>query len=118
MRGLTSLWQCGIHTLTNYVRRIIAATLFVRQAHKRGAERQKVDGWLVLRFSVPALLYACSNNLHYYALQYLDPPIFQVLLNMGIPIVAVTHRVVMGKKKTGIQVNHTHWRSIEPLGSL
>eukprot|EP00494_Astrolonche_serrata_P032741 UN33010 len=35
-------------------------------------------------FGVPAFLYACTNNLDYYLLRYMDPGSFQVLSQMKI----------------------------------
>jgi hypothetical protein len=44
-----------------------------------------VSGPVLLKFSVPAFLYMCSNNLGFLALQYLDAPTFQVRACMVMP---------------------------------
>ena len=89
--------------------RVLATGLFMlrRSQYRQGLGpkvKYLVDGRVMLRFAVPAFLYACSNNLGYYSLRYLDPPTFQVLTNMGIPIVAVVHRAMMRKRKSVTQV--------------
>ena len=54
----------------------------------------------LLAFAVPALLYALSNNLNYYALQLIDPPTYQLWGCAKLVFAGVFFRVLLGRRLT------------------
>eukprot|EP00494_Astrolonche_serrata_P031718 UN31987 len=63
--------------------------------------------WML--FALPAALYACTNNLDYYCLRYMDPGSFQVLSQLKIATTAlfwqlVFRRSLKSHQKMGIIV--------------
>lgn len=47
---------------------------------------------LLLRFSVPSVIYAALNNVHFAALSYLSPTSFQIWSNLKIVTTAILFR--------------------------
>eukprot|EP01052_Picozoa_sp_SAG31_P018820 SAG31_NODE_1348_length_8693_cov_4.345008_7_plen_171_part_00 len=58
---------------------------------------------VVLKFSIPALIYMLGNNMLYLALRYLDAPTYQILGNAKIVVVAIVQRLMLKSKKTLLQ---------------
>ena len=56
-----------------------------------------------LHYLVPAILYAASNTLVYYAMSYINPALFHVLGNIRIITAGILYRFMMGKQQTDIQ---------------
>jgi len=55
------------------------------------------------KFSVPAIIYFCTNNLEFYCLIYLNTPTFMIFQQMKILTTGVIFRIVFKKKLTYLQ---------------
>ena len=62
-----------------------------------------LEGRVIVRFAIPALIYMMGNNVMFLALRYLDAPTYQVLGNTKIIVVAVIQRMALGSRKTVVQ---------------
>ena len=69
-----------------------------------------LEGRVIVRFAIPALIYMMGNNVMFLALRYLDAPTYQVLGNTKIIVVAVIQRMALGSRKTVVQ-----WCAAAPL---
>ena len=69
-----------------------------------------LEGRVIVRFAIPALIYMMGNNVMFLALRYLDAPTYQVLGNTKIIVVAVIQRMALGSRKTVVQ-----WCAATPL---
>jgi len=54
-------------------------------------------------FSVPAVIYFCTNNLEFYCLLFLNTPTFMIFQQMKILTTGVIFRIVFKKKLTNLQ---------------
>jgi UDP-sugar transporter A1/2/3 len=55
------------------------------------------------KFSVPAIIYFCTNNLEFYCLLFLNTPTFMIFQQMKILTTGVIFRIVFKKKLTNLQ---------------
>jgi UDP-sugar transporter A1/2/3 len=55
------------------------------------------------KFSVPAIIYFCTNNLEFYCLLFLNTPTFMIFQQMKILTTGIIFRIVFKKKLTNLQ---------------
>lgn len=52
----------------------------------------------------PSLIYAISNNVHYYGITLMTPPILVILLSIKTTISALTYKFILNRKVTNKQI--------------
>ena len=93
---------------TEAMKLMLASFLFFSQLRRSklgtaDAPKYAVTSSVILKFSIPALIYMLGNNMLYLALRYLDAPTYQILGNAKIVVVAIVQRLMLKSKKAVVQ---------------
>jgi UDP-sugar transporter A1/2/3 len=66
-------------------------------------QRHFIEDKDLWKFSVPAIIYFCTNNLEFYCLMFLNTPTFMIFQQMKILTTGIIFRIVFKKKLTNLQ---------------
>lgn len=90
--------------LSECVKLIASAVLYIRQSEKPPLLRAIIDNYrLLLLYLVPAGLYCIYNNLSFVNLTHYDPTTYYILLQFRVVITALLFQALFNKKLTFIQ---------------
>lgn len=75
--------------LVELVKGFACGVIYLVKSFKRGTDGEYVPSSSIMWFVVPASLYAVSNNVTFAALSRLSPPMFNLLMNLKIPLTGI-----------------------------
>jgi len=88
--------------MTEFTKLCVASTFLFMEKSKGSNPQVTIDS-NVLRYAVPATLYAIHNNLVFLGLEALDAPTFQLLNNMKIVIAGILTRTFLNRPMSVLQ---------------
>lgn len=91
--------QTRVVAITELLKFVCFAVLLVWSSGVSGLKSVRISLW----YAVPSFIYAINNNIYYFALHFVTPPVWNVLIQLRVVFTALTYRTLFKRNVTFVQ---------------